>query len=146
MALRFKVAPLSGTFMLTSIIGFLISTLYLAGIPGAESFAVSFALLFGIMFIASVISMTYTPVEIELAIDEHHEVIKKRKRVIPHEQSRKYIIKQSLKGSMYKAKEVVGIKSKSKVKPKTKITSVSVKNKSTKKTKAKPKTKKVRKK
>ena len=107
MALRFKVAPLSGTFMITSIFGFLISTMYLMKIAGAESYAFAFALLFGIMFIASVISMTYAPVEAELAIDEPHEVRKARKKVIhPVKGSRQEVIKAALKNSKNPIKKI----------------------------------------
>lgn len=100
MTLRFKVAPLSGTFMITSIFGFLISTMFLSKITGAETYAFTLALLFGIMFISSVISMTYSPVEAELAIDEPHEVRRKRKQSYgPAPGIRKHIVKGALRNS-----------------------------------------------
>ncbi|MBN1175108.1 hypothetical protein JXA48_00535 [Candidatus Woesearchaeota archaeon] len=109
MALKFKVAPLSGTFMITSILGFLISTMYLMGIPGAESYAFALALLFGIMFIASVISMTYAPVEAELAIDESYEIRSARKKTLhPAKGTRKEVVKGALKNSTKVIKKKVG--------------------------------------
>ena len=62
-----KVAPLSGSFMITAIIGFLIATMFL------PQYSLNWAIIVGIisfaMFIASVISMTKAPVEDELALD-----------------------------------------------------------------------------
>ena len=60
MALAFKPAPLSGAFMLISIAGFLFSTVYLWTVSKPWAFA--FAIVFAIMFIAAMISMTYSPV------------------------------------------------------------------------------------
>lgn len=99
MVLRFKVAPLSGSFMITSIFGFLISVMFLMKITGMESFAFTFAIIFGGMFIASVISMTYSPIEAELAIDEPHEVRKARKKVQLHPGKRRDVVKKALKDS-----------------------------------------------
>lgn len=101
MGLRFKVAPLSGTFMLVAILGFLFSTMFLWNLPGGESYALALAILFSTMFIASVISMTYAPVEDELAIDEHHTQIRKVERTIVQTNSkeRKEIMKSALKNS-----------------------------------------------
>jgi hypothetical protein len=58
----FKVAPLSSGFMLTSMIGFLISVLYIYP-KFSESYGFAFAILFVIMFISSMISFVYAPVE-----------------------------------------------------------------------------------
>lgn len=108
MALKFKVAPLSGTFMITSIFGFLISTMYLTNIPGAESYAFTLALIFGIMFIASVISMTYAPIEAELAIDEPYEIRRARKKsYAPAKGIRKYVVKGALRTSVEHVKKKV---------------------------------------
>ncbi|MBU0980638.1 MAG: hypothetical protein KJ709_07550 [Nanoarchaeota archaeon] len=63
-----KVAPLSGTFMIASMIGFFISTLIVY--PRWPSMGFAFIILFAVMFIASMISMTYGPVEAELALDK----------------------------------------------------------------------------
>jgi len=56
-----KVAPLKGSFMLTSILGFIISAIYIYDINAKFGFA--FSLVFFLMFVASLISMTYAPVE-----------------------------------------------------------------------------------
>lgn len=80
--MRFKVAPLSGGFMLISILGFLIATMWLSKLEGALDWAFTIGFLSVIMFIASVISMTFAPVEDELAIDEHHTIKKRRVKVV----------------------------------------------------------------
>ena len=64
---KFKIAQLPSTFMLTSIIGFLVSVIWVGKYDTSYGFA--FGLVFGIMFIASLVSMTYAPVGDELQID-----------------------------------------------------------------------------
>ena len=54
------IAPLSGGFMIMSIIGFLISA-YLV-YDADKTWGLSFCLIFTLMFVASLISMTYAPV------------------------------------------------------------------------------------
>ena len=66
-----NVAPLSNGFMVTTIVGFLISWVYV--LPRAAQWGFTFMLFFILMFIASVISMTYSPVE------EHLKPIKGKK-------------------------------------------------------------------
>lgn len=65
------IAPLSGTFMAASIIGFFIAVFYYEAIANAigESFSFTFLLFFIMTFIASIISMTYGPSEAELKMD-----------------------------------------------------------------------------
>lgn len=53
--------PLKGTFMIASIVGFLISAVYI--LPRSKPWGFSFSLIFVIMFLAAMISMTYAPVE-----------------------------------------------------------------------------------
>lgn len=77
--MRFKVAPLSGTFMLVSLFGIFFSTMILG--KSSLSWAVAIGFLSVIAFIASVISMTYGPVDEELALDEHHTSRKERVRI-----------------------------------------------------------------
>ena len=55
-----KFAPLKGSFMIISILGFFISAIWVYNISPAYGFA--FALIFTLMFVASLISMTYAPV------------------------------------------------------------------------------------
>ena len=66
----FKVAPLSGSFMLLSMFGILFSTMFLMKYSINWGFIVLFVS--SCMFIASFISMTKAPIEEELLIDEHH--------------------------------------------------------------------------
>ena len=57
----YKVAPLSAGFMLTSILGAIISAFYIY--KQSETFGFAFFLFFTLMFVASLISMTYAPVD-----------------------------------------------------------------------------------
>ena len=58
---EFNIAPLSSSFMLTSIVGFLVSAFYVA--PAYATWGFTLVLFFTMMFIAAVISMTYSPTE-----------------------------------------------------------------------------------
>jgi hypothetical protein len=55
-----KYAPLSGGFMIASIVGFFVSTIYIADLSLNWGFAM--AVIFVLMFIASIISMTKAPI------------------------------------------------------------------------------------
>jgi len=59
----YKITPLSSSFMLASIVGFMISTKYVY--QKSASFGFTFSLFFVLMFIASMISMTLAPIEAE---------------------------------------------------------------------------------
>ncbi len=61
-----KVVPLHGSFMITSIVGFLISVLYIYKQLGNKTWGFTFMLFFILMFIASVISMTSAPIMPEM--------------------------------------------------------------------------------
>jgi hypothetical protein len=56
-----NVAPLKGGYMITSMVGFIISALYVY--PRSDSWGFTFIIFFTLMFIASLISMTYGPDE-----------------------------------------------------------------------------------
>jgi hypothetical protein len=56
-----NVAPLSGGFMLTSIVGFLVSAFYV--FPNSQKWGFTFVVFFTLMFVSSLISMTYSPGE-----------------------------------------------------------------------------------
>lgn len=56
---QLNVAPLSGGYMITSIVGFLISAFYI--LPNSKKWGFTLVLFFTIMFVASLISMTYAP-------------------------------------------------------------------------------------
>ena len=60
---RLHVSPLSSSFMLTSMVGFLISVFFVYGI--SKSWGFTFGLFFVIMFISSLISMPYAPVDFD---------------------------------------------------------------------------------
>lgn len=62
----YRIVPLSSGFMLTSILGAIISAMYVY--PRTASFGFTFFLFFTIMFIASLISMTLAPIEAEFDI------------------------------------------------------------------------------
>jgi hypothetical protein len=56
MARKFKFAPLSGGYMAASMLGILISLMYVYN--QAPDWGITFAVIFSIMFVASVVSMT----------------------------------------------------------------------------------------
>lgn len=56
----YRMAPLPSTFMLTSILGFLVVTIYTASGRFPADWGVSFGLVFVLMFIASIVSITPT--------------------------------------------------------------------------------------
>ena len=66
-----NVAPLSSGHMITAIVGFLISWIYV--LPRSTPWGFTFMLFFILMFVAAMISMTYAPVE------EHLKPIKRKK-------------------------------------------------------------------
>ncbi|MFT4304274.1 MAG: hypothetical protein ACMXYG_06935 [Candidatus Woesearchaeota archaeon] len=76
------ISPLNSSFMLTSMVGFLVTVFYLPTFinvfpefeTGIISFIFAFALIFVLMFIASLISMTYSPVSEHLQIDEKRKI------------------------------------------------------------------------
>ena len=57
---RWKASPLKGSFMVLSIVGFLVTT-YLV-YPRSSNFGVTFMIVFAAMFVASLVSMTKAPV------------------------------------------------------------------------------------
>ena len=76
--MRFKVAPLPGTFMITSIVGFLVSAIWV--LPRTPSYGFAFCLVFALMFIASIISMTYADVDEILYLERTGKPRKTKKR------------------------------------------------------------------
>ncbi|MBI2134445.1 hypothetical protein HYU09_00510 [Candidatus Woesearchaeota archaeon] len=56
-----NVAPLKGGYMITSIVGFMISAIYV--FPRSQTWGFTFTIFFTLMFVASLISMTYGPDE-----------------------------------------------------------------------------------
>lgn len=66
--MRFKFAPLKASFAATSIIGFLVSVILIPKF--SETWAFTFAIVFLIMFIAAMLSMTKAPIPEELHEEE----------------------------------------------------------------------------
>lgn len=62
----YKIVPLSAGFMLTSILGGIISSMYVY--PTAPAWGFTFFLFFTLMFVASIISMTYAPLDAEFDV------------------------------------------------------------------------------
>jgi len=56
-----NVAPLRGGYMITSMVGFIISVIYV--FPRSSTWGFTFTIFFTLMFVASLISMTYGPDE-----------------------------------------------------------------------------------
>lgn len=65
---EYNIAPLSGGYMATSIVGFLISAFYI--LPKSIKWGFTFVLFFTLMFIAALISMTYSPSDWPLKMDK----------------------------------------------------------------------------
>ena len=74
---KLRVAPLSSGFMLVSILGFLITIIYTYFGSIDITWGVTFLLVFTVMFIASIISMTAAPVEEELFLDNFFDYQRK---------------------------------------------------------------------
>lgn len=72
----FRAAPLSNGFMLTSMLGFIISAIFAASGRLSPTWGFTFCMMFVIMFISSFISMTHAPVEAELQIDMKRPEVK----------------------------------------------------------------------
>lgn len=70
--IQYKVAPLTGGYMITSIVGFLISVMYVYDVSSRWGF--TFALFFFLMFVASMISMTYGPDEAMLHVGHKKKI------------------------------------------------------------------------
>ncbi len=57
---HWQAAPLKGSFMVTAILGFLITAYWVY--PQSVNYGIAFMVVFGAMFIASLISMTKAPI------------------------------------------------------------------------------------
>lgn len=65
-----NIDPLPSSFMVISIIGCIITAVYSNSGKLDIAWALSFLIVFSIMFIASIISMTKAPIEAEIQIDQ----------------------------------------------------------------------------
>ncbi len=63
-----NVAPLTGGYMITSILGFIISAIYV--FPRSNTWGFTFTIFFALMFVASLIAMTYGPDEAMLHVGQ----------------------------------------------------------------------------
>ncbi|MBW2971128.1 hypothetical protein KY320_03135 [Candidatus Woesearchaeota archaeon] len=63
-----KIAPLSGGFMAASIIGFFISAFKVY--PINKSWGFAFMVVFAVLFISSLVSMTHAPTEALIAMEK----------------------------------------------------------------------------
>ena len=73
--------PLTSSFMLTSIVGFMVSVLYVMKLSASWGF--TFALFFVIMFISSIVSMSHMEAEERYGWEElavHEKKGKKKKK------------------------------------------------------------------
>jgi len=119
--MRNKIAPLSGGFMIVGMFGFLFALIFL------RNYSLNWAFIVGsvstIIFVASLISTTYAPVEEELTLDEPLSERKRRVKIYSLKEYEEHLkqLKQRQK------KEIEELK---KQKPKTRS-----KKSSTKKTK-----------
>lgn len=57
---KWHAAPLKGSFMVTAMLGFLISAYWVY--PQSFNYGLAFMLIFAVMFVASLISMTKAPI------------------------------------------------------------------------------------
>ncbi len=64
---NWRAAPLPGSFMLTAILGFLVSAIWVT--KQNYNWGVAFMIVFSLMFIASIISFTRAPIEEEWAME-----------------------------------------------------------------------------
>jgi len=72
------VAPLKSSFMLASILGFVITFVYTDSI--GTDWAVALGFVFALMFVASLISMRNAPIEEQLELDRELNPSKKEKK------------------------------------------------------------------
>ncbi|MFH1063945.1 MAG: hypothetical protein V1729_02600, partial [Candidatus Woesearchaeota archaeon] len=61
-----KVAPLKSSFMLASIVGFMITVIYTLYGRISETWGFTLGFVFALMFIAALIAMTRAPLEMQL--------------------------------------------------------------------------------
>ncbi len=66
----FKVAPLKSSFMLVAMLGFMISVVYTAYGRLDATWGFTLGFVFAMMFIASLVSMTQAPIDMQLKMAE----------------------------------------------------------------------------
>ncbi len=83
-----KVVPLSSSFFVTSIVGLYVSLIFV--MPRSADFGVAFAIVFAVMFISSMVSLTYAPAKALISLEEYEKKHKEAK-VLSHSE---YVKKQ----------------------------------------------------
>jgi len=73
---KFSVAPLPAGFMLTALVGLLLSIIWVY--PQSTSWGLGTGIIFAIMLVSSLISMTYGPTDVEL--DYYKRVVEKAEK------------------------------------------------------------------
>ena len=73
-----KFAPLNGAFMATSMLGILISVMYVY--PQSADFGVASIIVFGIMFVSSIVSMTVSNPDDFIELEERTKTKNKPKK------------------------------------------------------------------
>jgi len=73
-----NVAPLKGGYMITSMVGFIISALYV--FPRSDNWGLTFVIFFSLMFVSSLISMTYGPDEAMLYSKHQRHFVSRMKK------------------------------------------------------------------
>ncbi|MEM0231050.1 MAG: hypothetical protein QXW00_03395 [Candidatus Woesearchaeota archaeon] len=73
---KFSVAPLPAGFTLTAIIGLMLSLIWV--LPQSPSWGIGMSIIFLVMLISSIVSMTYGPTEVEL--EYYQRVIDRAKK------------------------------------------------------------------
>lgn len=71
MARKFRFAPLSGGYMAASMLGGLISLMYVY--PKSPDWGITFTIIFGIMFVSSMISMTVAEPDDFVELETKHK-------------------------------------------------------------------------
>jgi hypothetical protein len=76
--MEFKIAPLKASFMAASILGMIISAIFI--MPDYPDWGMAFLILFVVMFISSLISMAYAPIELadKVGLEKEDEEIEKQ--------------------------------------------------------------------
>lgn len=75
-----KFAPLNGAFMATSMLGILISVMYVY--PQSADFGVASIIVFGIMFVSSIVSMTVSNPDDFIELEERTKPKKETKKKV----------------------------------------------------------------
>jgi disulfide bond formation protein DsbB len=82
-----KVAPLKSTFMLAAMLGFMITIIYTSYGRISQDWGFALGFVFALMFIASLISMTQAPIDMQLEMSP--DLIRSSKKKKPTKRKKK---------------------------------------------------------